>query len=78
MSAVQGKNTRPELAVRSAIHNAGFRYSLHRKDLPGKPDLVLPKYKTVVFIHGCFVSVRDAEKLNFADYIARAAARRSG
>lgn len=54
MAAVKHKNTKPEMWVRSAVHRAGFRYSLHSSDLPGKPDLVLRKYKTVVFVHGCF------------------------
>lgn len=54
MSRIRSKNTRPELKVRSAIHREGYRYSLHNRKLPGKPDLVLKKYKAVVFIHGCF------------------------
>jgi DNA mismatch endonuclease (patch repair protein) len=54
MAAIKGKNTGPELAVRKALHAAGFRFRLHRPDLPGKPDLVLPKYGTAVFVHGCF------------------------
>lgn len=54
MAAIRGKNTKPEMAVRRYLHAAGFRYRLHRKDLPGKPDLVLPGYKLVVFVHGCF------------------------
>jgi len=54
MSQIKGKNTKPELIVRSFLHQNGFRYRLHSKDLPGKPDIVLKKYKTVVFIHGCF------------------------
>ena len=54
MSAIGGKNTKPELIVRKGLHAAGFRYRLHVKDLPGKPDLVLPKYQTVIFVHGCF------------------------
>lgn len=54
MSAVRGKNTQPELTVRSALFEAGFRYRLHYKKLPGNPDLVLPKYKIAVFVHGCF------------------------
>jgi len=54
MSAVKGKNTIPELIVRRYLHKKGFRFRLHRKDLPGKPDLVLPKYHLVIFIHGCF------------------------
>lgn len=54
MSAIRGKNTRPELVVRRCLHAAGFRYRLHEKTLPGKPDLVLRKYKAAVFVHGCF------------------------
>lgn len=54
MSAIKGKDTRPELTVRRLLHSAGFRYRLHRRDLPGKPDLVLPKYNLVIFVHGCF------------------------
>ncbi|VGO21057.1 very short patch repair endonuclease [Pontiella sulfatireligans] len=54
MSRIRGKNTKPELIVRSLLHRAGYRFSLHRKDLPGKPDIVLRKYNTVVFVHGCF------------------------
>lgn len=54
MSRIKGKDTKPELLVRKFLHAQGFRYKLHDKTLPGKPDLVLPKYKTVIFIHGCF------------------------
>ncbi len=54
MSRIKGKDTKPELLVRKFLHKNGFRYRLHVKDLPGKPDIVLPKYKTVIFIHGCF------------------------
>ncbi|MDW7662651.1 MAG: very short patch repair endonuclease [Bacillota bacterium] len=54
MSAIKSKNTKPEIIIRKALHAAGFRYRLHQKDLPGKPDLYLPKYKTVIFVHGCF------------------------
>jgi len=54
MSRIKGKNTKPELIVRSQLHKMGFRFRLHRKDLPGKPDIVLPKHKTIVFVHGCF------------------------
>lgn len=54
MSRVKSKNTGPELLVRSFLHGKGFRYKLHDASLPGRPDLVLPKYKTVIFIHGCF------------------------
>ena len=54
MSRIRSANTKPELLVRKFLHAQGFRYKLHDKTLPGKPDLVLPKYKTVIFIHGCF------------------------
>src|ERR1700723_3132169 len=54
MSRIRGKNTRPELFVRSLLHNLGYRFRLNRKDVPGKPDIVLPKYRTVVYVHGCF------------------------
>lgn len=54
MAGIQGKNTKPELLIRKALHARGFRFRLHVKDLPGKPDLVLPKYRALVFIHGCF------------------------
>jgi DNA mismatch endonuclease (patch repair protein) len=54
MSGIRGKNTKPEIQVRSLLHKMGYRFRLHRKDLPGKPDIVLPKYKVVVFVHGCF------------------------
>lgn len=54
MSGIRGKDTKPEMIVRRALHRAGFRYRLHAKDLPGKPDIVLPKYRTVIFVHGCF------------------------
>jgi DNA mismatch endonuclease (patch repair protein) len=54
MSRIKGKDTKPELLVRKYLHAQGFRYKLHDKTLPGKPDVVLPNYKTVIFIHGCF------------------------
>jgi DNA mismatch endonuclease (patch repair protein) len=54
MSQIKSKNTKPEMLVRRFLHASGFRYKLHDKTLPGKPDIVLPKYKTVIFIHGCF------------------------
>jgi DNA mismatch endonuclease (patch repair protein) len=54
MSRIRGRDTKPELVVRSLLHRMGYRFRLHRKDLPGKPDIVLPKYRTVVFVHGCF------------------------
>jgi len=54
MQQVKAKDTKPELLVRKFLHAHGFRYSLHKKTLPGKPDIVLPKYKTIIFVHGCF------------------------
>jgi DNA mismatch endonuclease (patch repair protein) len=54
MSRIKGTNTKPEMLVRKFLHANGFRYKLHDKKLPGKPDIVLPKYKTVIFVHGCF------------------------
>ncbi|CAN2977062.1 MULTISPECIES: very short patch repair endonuclease [Pseudomonas] len=54
MSKIKGKNTKPEMIVRSACHELGLRYRLHRKDLPGTPDLVFPKYRLCLFVHGCF------------------------
>ena len=54
MSRIKGKNTKPEMLVRNFLHAHGYRYRLHDKKLPGKPDIVLPKYKTAIFVHGCF------------------------
>jgi DNA mismatch endonuclease, patch repair protein len=54
MSRIRSKDTRPEILVRKFLHSKGFRFKLHDKTLPGKPDIVLPKYKTVIFVHGCF------------------------
>lgn len=54
MSKIQGKDTRPEMMVREWLWANGYRYRLHRRDLPGKPDIVLPKYRAVIFVHGCF------------------------
>jgi DNA mismatch endonuclease, patch repair protein len=54
MSCIKGKNTKPELVIRSELHKRGFRFRLHSKRLPGKPDIVLPKYKAVIFVNGCF------------------------
>ena len=54
MAAIRGKDTAPELAVRRILHAMGLRFRLHRRDLPGRPDIVLPKHRTVVFVHGCF------------------------
>jgi len=54
MSGIRSKNTKPELLIRKGLHARGFRFRLHDKHLPGKPDLVLPKYSAVIFVHGCF------------------------
>lgn len=54
MSGIKGKNTRPEIMIRKALHAAGFRFRLHRKDLPGSPDVVLPKYHAAILVNGCF------------------------
>jgi DNA mismatch endonuclease (patch repair protein) len=54
MAAIKGKDTQPEKAIRSLIHRMGYRFRLHRRDLPGNPDIVLPSHKKVIFVHGCF------------------------
>ena len=64
MSRIKGKNTKPEMVVRRFLHAEGFRYRLHDPNLPGKPDIVLPKYKTVIFVHGCFWHGHRGCKLN--------------
>ena len=54
MSGIRGKDTKPELAVRSVVHRMGYRYRLHGKELPGKPDLIFPARAKIIFVHGCF------------------------
>ena len=54
MARIRSGNTKPEVALRKELHRLGFRFRLHGRKLPGKPDIVLPKYKTVIFVHGCF------------------------
>jgi DNA mismatch endonuclease (patch repair protein) len=54
MAGIRGKNTKPERVIRTALHSAGFRYRVHVTDLPGTPDIVFPKYKAVILVHGCF------------------------
>lgn len=54
MSRIQGKDTEPELFVRKLLHGLGYRFRLHRSDLPGKPDIVLPRLRKLIFVHGCF------------------------
>lgn len=65
MSGIRGKNTKPELLIRKALHNLGYRYRLHVKDLPGKPDLVFPKYHAIILIHGCFWHGHDCSLFKF-------------
>ena len=62
MSRIRGKDTKPELWVRRYLHGQGFRFPLHRNDLPGRPDLVLPKYGAVVFVQGCFWHAHSCQK----------------
>lgn len=62
MRAVKGKDTKPEMTVRRAAHALGFRFRLHRKDLPGSPDLVFPRLNTAVFVHGCFWHSHDCAR----------------
>jgi DNA mismatch endonuclease (patch repair protein) len=59
MSRIRHRNTRPEMLVRSLVHRMGYRYRLHRKDLPGKPDLVFPSRRKIIFVHGCFFHMHD-------------------
>jgi DNA mismatch endonuclease (patch repair protein) len=54
MSRIKSRDTKPEILVRRKLHASGFRFRLHRSDLPGKPDIVLPRYRTAIFVHGCF------------------------
>ena len=54
MSHIRSKDTKPEMAVRSLLHRMGYRFRLHKRELPGCPDIVLPKYNSVIFVHGCF------------------------
>src|SRR4030095_10286390 len=59
MSRIRSRDTRPEMIVRSIVHRLGFRYSLHKKHLPGKPDLVLVRHKKIIDVHGCFFHMHD-------------------
>ena len=63
MSRIRSSNTLPEVALRRELHALGIRFRLHRKDLPGKPDIVLPRYRTAVFVHGCFWHRHDGCKV---------------
>lgn len=62
MSLVKNKNTKPELIVRSLLHRLGYRFRLHRRNLPGSPDIVLPKHSKVIFVHGCFWHGHDCPR----------------
>ncbi len=62
MSRIRSKNTKPEMIVRKKLHSLGYRYSLHKKELPGKPDLYLKKYHLAIFVHGCFWHQHGCEK----------------
>lgn len=64
MGRIRGKDTKPEMLVRKKLHAAGFRFRLHRKDLPGRPDITLPRHKTVIFVHGCFWHGHEGCKAN--------------
>jgi DNA mismatch endonuclease (patch repair protein) len=59
MAAIKGRHTGPEVRLRSLLHALGYRFRLHRKDLPGKPDIVLARFRTVIFVHGCFWHSHD-------------------
>ncbi|MCK5225990.1 MAG: DNA mismatch endonuclease Vsr [Planctomycetes bacterium] len=61
MSRIRGKDTKPEMVVRSMVHQMGYRYRLHDKKLPGKPDLVLKRHKKIIFVHGCFWHVHNCK-----------------
>jgi DNA mismatch endonuclease (patch repair protein) len=67
MAGIRGKDTKPEMLVRHMLHESGFRYRLHRKDLPGKPDIVLPKYSAVILVHGCFWHGHDCRFFKLPD-----------
>ena len=62
MAAIRSKNTKPELRVRSLLHSLGYRFRLHRSDLPGRPDIVLPKFRTAILVHGCFWHSHDCRR----------------
>lgn len=61
MSRIRNRDTRPEMVVRSIVHRMGYRYSLHKKDLPGKPDLVLVRHLKIIDVHGCFFHMHDCK-----------------
>lgn len=59
MAAIRGRDTKPEMIVRRVVHRLGYRFRLHRRDLPGRPDLVLPRHRAVILVHGCFWHQHD-------------------
>jgi DNA mismatch endonuclease, patch repair protein len=61
MSRIRSTNTKPEIAVRSLVHRLGYRFRLHRRDLPGKPDIVLPRHMKIILVHGCFWHGHDCK-----------------
>jgi DNA mismatch endonuclease (patch repair protein) len=65
MSRISGKGTKPEMLVRKLAHRLGYRYRLHRKDLPGSPDLVFPSRRTAIFVHGCFWHRHEGCRLSY-------------
>lgn len=65
MSRIKGKDTKAEIFVRSLLHRLGYRFRLHGRELPGRPDIVLPKYKTLIFVHGCFWHRHEGCKLAY-------------
>lgn len=64
MTAIKSRHTKPEIIVRSILHRLGFRFRLHDKKLPGKPDIVLPRHKKIVLVHGCFWHIHDCKRGN--------------
>ncbi len=64
MTAIKSRHTKPEKIVRSIIHRMGFRFRLHDKKLPGKPDIVLPRHKKIILVHGCFWHMHDCKRGN--------------
>lgn len=62
MQSVKSKDTKPELVVRRLLHSLGYRFRLHRKDLPGRPDIVLPRHRKAIFVHGCFWHLHGCPK----------------
>lgn len=63
MSAIKGRDTKPEILLRKLLHSLGYRFRIQRKDLPGRPDIVLPRYKTAIFVNGCFWHRHEGCKL---------------